>query len=344
METDKEAETFSEALFTYLWFTENLVSGNTAASIVGDMAEFIAEVAKAVVVLSALTVPAFNESMEEYFKRNDMSRRSVFTFLVNYCFNNHAETDDIFCVILNTCTFVYRLVIFCQHRGHTEYVELASMCWAEIFESDLKNDFYANGGWEQFHNYVVSSCYVPKDTDTDHMAFVSFLEEINYLFPKLKVSESQQEYVIRFSASSEMNRCQHHGLSLMDTMAEATAVLLNPLKFMPNAENNSVFIISDDSADENDDEESDLEERFRQLNPTSDESSEQEYEDSDEELFKELVKESLDSIKKLDEAPFSADCVVCQNNGDIRKISCKEEVCLKHNPGSFYYLVTRSDA
>ncbi|GFS47737.1 uncharacterized protein TNIN_31841 [Trichonephila inaurata madagascariensis] len=344
METDKEAETFSEALFTYLWFTENFVSASTAASIVGDMAEFIAEVAKAVVVLSALTVPTFNESMQDYFQRNDMSRRSVFTFLVNYCFNNHAETNDIFCVILNTCTFVFRLFIFCQRRGHSEYVELAAMCWTEIFESDLKNDFYANGGWEQFHNYVVSSCYVPNDTDTDHKAFVTFLDEINYLFPKLKVSESQQEYVIKLSASSEMNRCQYHGLSLMDSIVEA-AVLLEPLKFIPAVEKNGVFIISDDSADENDDEESDLEERFRQLNPTSEESSEQEFEeDSDEELFLELVKESLDSIKKFDQAPLSADCVVCQNNGDIRKISCKEEVCLKHNPGSFYYLVTRSDA
>ncbi|GFX09746.1 uncharacterized protein TNCV_653451 [Trichonephila clavipes] len=339
METDKEAETFSEALFTYLWFTENLISASTAASIIGDMAEFISEVAKAVVVLSALTVPAFNESMEDYFQRNDMSRRSVFTFLVNYCFNNHAETNDIFCVILNTCTFVYRLVIFCQYRGHTEYVELAAMCWTEIFESDLKNDFYANGGWEQFHNYIVTSCYVPKDTDSDHKAFVTFLNEINYLFPKLKVSESQQEYVIKLSTSSEMNR-----ITLMDSMGEAAAVLLDPLKLIPTVENSGVIIISDDSADEND-EESDLEERFRQLNPTSDESSEQEFEeDSDEELFQELVKESLDSIKKFDQAPLSADCVVCQNIGDVRKISCKEEVCLKHNPGSFYYLVTRSDA
>ncbi|GFS78295.1 uncharacterized protein NPIL_299531 [Nephila pilipes] len=348
METDKEAETFSEALFTYLWFTENLVSGSTAASTVGDMAEFIAEVAKAVVVLSALTVPAFNESMEEYFSQNDMSRRSVFTFLVRYCFNNHAETDDIFCVILNTCTFVYRLVIFCQHRGYVEYVQLASMCWTEIFQSDLKTDFYANGGWEQFHKYVTTSCYVPKDTDTDHKAFVTFLEEINYLFPKLKVSESQQEYVIRFSASAEMNRCEHHGLDFVDPMAGATAVLLDPSKYAEYVENPGVFIVSDNSGEENEEEEeeeSDAEEQFRtQLNPNSADSSEQEEEDSDEELFQELVNESLNSIKKLDEAPLSADCVVCQSNGDIKTISRKDVVCLKHNPGSFYYLVTRSDA
>ncbi|CAL1298975.1 unnamed protein product [Larinioides sclopetarius] len=345
MECDKEAEAFSEALFTYLWFTENLVSGSTAALTVGDMSDFIAEVAKAVVVLSALTVPSFNESMEEYFKRHDMSRRSVFTFLAKYCFDNHAENDDIFCVVLNTCTFVYRLVIFCQHRGHVEYVQFASMCWTEIFETDLKQDFYANGGWEQFHKYVTNNCYVPKDKDTDHKAFINFLDEINYLFPKLKISEPQPEYLISISTSTE--RCEHHKINFSDQIGSLSPVMLNPGDYCQNANygEGSLFVVSDNSGEENEEEESEGEEQFgAQLNPTSEESSEQETpdEDSDEELYQELVRDSLNVIRKVDDSPPSEDCVVCQNQ-DLQTVSHKDMVCLKHNPDLFYYVVTHSE-
>ncbi|GIX91028.1 uncharacterized protein CDAR_374091 [Caerostris darwini] len=338
MERDKEAETFSEALFTYLWFTENLVCSRTAASTVGDMSDFIAEVAKAVVVLSALTVPSFNESMEEHFKRNDMSRRSVFTFLAKYCFDNHAENEDIFCVILNTCTFVYRLVIFCQHRGHEEYVQFASMCWTEIFEMDLKKDFYAHGGWEQFHKYVTDNCYIPKDKDTDQEAFMNFLKEINYLFPKLNISKPQSEYMVSIATNTEL--CEHHQMNISEPVNIPST--LNSGQNSEFIENSNQLVVSYNSGEEN--EESDEHSEMR-LHPNSEVSSEESEDtsDSDEELCRELLKECLDVLKKYDDLPPVDWCVVCQNKRDLKAVDDNDNVCVKHNRGSFYYVVAHSE-
>ncbi|GIY93804.1 uncharacterized protein CEXT_553061 [Caerostris extrusa] len=237
MERDKEAETFSEALFTYLWFTENLVCSRTAASTVGDMSDFIAEVAKAVVVLSALTVPSFNENK-----------------------------------------------------------------------------------------------------DTDQEAFMNFLKEINYLFPKLNISKPQSEYMVSIATNTEL--CEHHQMNISEPVNIPST--LNSSQNSEFIENSNQLVVSYNSGEEN--EESDEHSEMR-LHPNSEVSSEESEDtsDSDEELCRELLKECLDVLKKYDDLPPVDWCVVCQNKRDLKAVDDNDNVCVKHNRGSFYYVVTHSE-
>ncbi|KAG8179412.1 hypothetical protein JTE90_026312 [Oedothorax gibbosus] len=198
---DIHAEKFSEALFTYLWFTENLVSCSTAAETLGDMSDIVTEAAKAVVVLSALTLPHFNMSMGDFFRRNEMNRRNVFTFISVYCFNHHEANDDVFAVVLNTCTFIYRLVMFLLNRGHIQYVKMAAMCWNELYENNIKEHFCDMGGWEAFRSYLQDRRYIFDGEEADQNLYSQFLSDINYLFPKLDEC-GQNSYPFVFSPAA----------------------------------------------------------------------------------------------------------------------------------------------
>lgn len=193
MEADKDVVAFSEAIFTYLYYTENLISSGSITETTDFKFELIAEVAKCVIVLSAFGDSSFNEIMDDYFEMHSITRLGAFTFISTLCFDDHEDNDDIFFVILNTLSFVYNLVMYCHNRGHEEYIDFGSMCWTEIFQSDLKEEFYAQGGWSKFKEYISDNRFVSLGEDVEKEALVEFLEEIDHLFPILETVEESEE-------------------------------------------------------------------------------------------------------------------------------------------------------
>lgn len=193
MESEKDVETFSKSIFTYLWCTEDLISSGNITVTIDFQFELIAEVAKSVIVLSAFSDSSFNEIMDDYFKEHSITRLGAFTLLATFCFEDHANNNDIFFVILNTLSFVYRLFIYCHNKGHVEYIDFGSMCWTEIFQSDLKEEFYAQGGWTKFNEYISESRFVSLDEDAEKVALIEYLEEIDHLFPQQENSNEWEE-------------------------------------------------------------------------------------------------------------------------------------------------------
>lgn len=194
------------------------------------------------------------------------------------------------------------------------------MCWNEIYEVDIKDEFYARGGWEEFKNYVAENRYVPTEREAEHKVFMNFLDEINYLFPKLDV-KGPKKYTHMFSPAAALAELE------AATTVGLLASALTPVSLKPFAGQSGDPDIVTDTID-----------------PNQSNSDDELCGDSDEELFKELVRVGLDSLNKVHLQSPALDCIVCQNENGLRTTSQSDLVCPKHHPDSFYYLVTSDEA
>lgn len=95
-----------------------------------------------------------------YFSKHQICKKSVFRFLKNYCCNISKQSSTVHFAVLHSLAFAYHVIEFCTEKGNLEFQSFIPLWWEYIFNKTFKEQFYKEGNWEDFIEYVSTDFYM----------------------------------------------------------------------------------------------------------------------------------------------------------------------------------------